>query len=143
MPFQIGHACQSDRNLYKFMFFSAFSIHNFLVNIWYLVIDESKDIFLLFLVFLIVQQQNIVLYLVQASIVASFFHFSKMTARVVGEWRSATFPPCLELLTITEGPANDFGGIVKSGGHLGEKRLLHLLTNQLLFSQVYTLGRVE
>ena len=44
-----------------------------------------------------------------------------MTARVVGEWRSATFPPCLELLTISEGPANDFVGIVKSGGHLGEK----------------------
>ena len=65
-----------------------------------------------------------------------------MTACVVGEWRSATFPPCLEMMTITKGPATDVVGIVKSGGHLGEKGF-YICLQISCFSKIFTLGRVE
>ena len=40
-----------------------------------------------------------------------------MTACVVVEWRSATFPPCLELLTVTKDPAGRFNAVTKGTRH--------------------------
>ena len=57
MPFQIWHTCQSDRNLYTFIFLNSFSVHLFLFKMLCLVIDESKYIFLC-CCFIIFQKHN-------------------------------------------------------------------------------------